>query len=200
MRGFGMKEFIFNRYKKLLTWFGDLYFATKPPLCKAKQIEEMLSIIKAGDIICRGYNYYLDSYIIPGEYTHSGIVINKREMVHSIAEGVQSVHPIDFIKDTDRFIVLRPKYKNESYTYSVIDRAIWHIEANNTQYDFTFSDPNKFYCHEFTVDCLNKGFIFPKTSIKKFGVFPFNFKKRLYLAKDIINISNVVYEFKGGKL
>ena len=60
-----MKEFVFNKYKKFLTFVGDIYFATKPPLCKAKQIEDMLSIIKAGDIICRGYNYYLDSYIIP---------------------------------------------------------------------------------------------------------------------------------------
>jgi hypothetical protein len=193
-----LKEFLYEKNRKFLTWFGDIYFATKPPLCKAKQIEGMLQVISAGDIICRGYNYYLDSFFIPGEYSHSGIVLNCREMVHSVAEGVGSIHPIDFVKDTDRFIVIRPKYKNNYYSQRVIERAIWHVDANMTQYDFTFSDPNKFYCHEFVVDCLNSGMIFPRTSVKKFGVGIFSFEKRLYLAKDLINIGNVLYEFKGG--
>ena len=190
-----MKEFIYNLYKRFLTFIGDIYFATKPPLCKALQIEKMMEVIKAGDVICRGYNYYLDSYLIPGEYSHSGVVINSREMIHSIAEGVKSIHPIDFIKDTDKFIIVRPKYKNSYHINRTIERAIWHVDANNTQYDFTFSDPNKLYCHEFTVDCLNKGHVFTKTSIKKFGVWPFKFKKRLYLAKDIIDVCIIIYEF-----
>lgn len=197
-----MKEILYDKYKSFLTWFGDLYFATEPPLCKAEQIEKTLEIIEAGDVICRGYNYYLDGHFIPGDYTHSGIVLNKREMAHSIAEGVQSVHPIDFIKDVDRFIVLRPKYSDVDYNkQSVIDRAIWHIEANITQYDFTFEDDNTFYCHEFTADCLKYGLITIDKTFKEFGIWPVQFKRELYLAQNLIDSLETVYEFnpKGGK-
>ena len=191
-----MKEKLFNLWKRFLTWFGDIYFATQPPLCKAKQIERMMEVIKTGDVICRGYTYYLDGYFIPGEYTHSGIVINERGMVHSIAEGVGYIHPIDFVKDTDRFVIIRPRYKNNN-EQQAIERAIWHSDCNNTQYDFTFSDPNKFYCHEFTVDCLNRAKIYPKTSKITFGIGMFKYTKSIYTAKDIISVGSIVYEFKG---
>jgi len=195
-----MKEQLFNIYKRFLTWIGDIYMATEPPLCKAKQIESMLEVIVDGDVICRGYNYYLDGMFIPGDYTHSGIVINKREMIHSIAEGVQSIHPIDFIKDVDRFIILRPPYDVGLDTHwrtkaLAVDRAIWHCEANKTEYDFTFKDDNKFYCHEFTVDCLNQAGIVVSKVHKNFGVGPFKFKRELYLAQNIINVCKIVYEF-----
>ena len=175
-----MKPEVYELYKKFLTWFGDLYMATEPPLCKYKQIEGMLDCILPGDVICRGYNYYLDSYFIPGEYTHSGIIINRREIVHSIAEGVQSIHPIDFIKDVDRFIVLRPSYDVGLDTHwrtreRTVDRAIWHCDYNKTEYDFTFKDDSKFYCHEFTADCLAQaGLLFQEpTNHSVYGLLSF---------------------------
>jgi hypothetical protein len=189
-----MRPEIYARYKAFLTWFGDLYYATEPPLCKAKQIENMLEVIHAGDIICRGYNYYLDSYFIPGDYTHSGIVLNKREMVHSIAEGVQSIHPIDFIKDTDRFIILRPPYENDLW-YFAVNKAIWHCDHNKTQYDFTFKSESEFYCHEFSVDCLNAARIKVEKTHKEFGVWPIKFERDLYLAQNLIDVCRTVYEF-----
>ena len=150
-----IKSIIYNVVKRVLTWFGDIMMATKPPKTKAEQILKMMEIIEPGDIICRAYSYYLDSYFIPGVFSHSGIVIDDNKMIHSIAEGVQEIHPIDFIKDTDGFIILRPKYKDFNCWNKVIERAKWHVE-NKTQYDFLFSDPDKFYCHEFTADCLSK--------------------------------------------
>jgi len=188
-----MKERLYNIYKEFLTWVGDIYMATEPPLCKAEQIEAMLEVIQPGDVICRGYNYYLDSIFIPGDFTHSGIVINKREMIHSIAEGVQSIHPIDFVKDTDRFIVLRPNYIGN--ISDVIDRAIWHTDDNKTEYDFTFKDPTKFYCHEFTADCVLYGGVKILKTNKTFGIFPFKFKRELYLADNLIDMCYVVYRF-----
>jgi hypothetical protein len=188
---------VYDKYKEFLTWFGDLYMATKPPLCKAEQIETLVEIIEPGDVLMRGYNYYLDSYFIPGEYTHSGVVINKREVIHSIAEGVQSIHPIDFIKDTDRFILLRPRYV-PNLIHNVVSRAIWHCEANKTQYDFTFKEDGKFYCHEFTADCLAAAGLIVSQTRKVFGVWPFKFERVLYLADNFREVCFVVYEFNPG--
>jgi uncharacterized protein YycO len=197
-----LNPYVYDKYKGFLTWFGDLYFATKPPLCSAKQIEEMLEVIQPADVICRGYNYYLDGHFIPGDYSHSGIVVNKREMIHSIAEGVGSVHPIDFVKDVDRFIVLRAKYSPDlllSRQMEIVDRAIWHADCNNTEYDFMFSEDGKYYCHEFTADCLARGEIIISKTVKKFGVWPFAFERELYLAQNLIDRLLVVYEFNPRK-
>lgn len=189
-----MKTFIYKVAKRFLTWIGDIMVATEPPKTKAEQILQMTYVIEPGDIICRQYSYYLDSYFIPGTYSHSGIVLSKDEMVHSIAEGVQFVHPIDFVKDTDGFIIVRPNYNKLEDRKKAIQKAIFHVN-NKAQYDFLFDDPDKFYCHELTCDCLAEGGIIVHPSTFKMGIFPFSFNKTAYLAEDIIKICNVVYKF-----
>lgn len=189
-----MKEWLYRKYKAFLTWFGDIYFATKPPLVKAEHIRRLLLQVRIGDVICRGYNYYLDSYFIPGDYSHSGLVVGELAMMHSVAEGVVPIDIIDFIKDCDAFILLRPGL-TDNETSKVVDRAFWHNHQNKTEYDFTFKDPNKFYCHEFTVDCLNYGGIEILPTEKDFGVWPLKFKRVLFLAQNLIDACSIEYEF-----
>ena len=189
-----MREFIYKVAKRFLTWVGDLMVATEPPKTKAEQILQMTYIIEPGDIICRQYNYYLDSYLIPGSYSHSGIVLSKDEIVHSIAEGVQFVHPIDFVKDTDGFIIVRPDYPTLGFRTKAIEKAIFHVN-NKAQYDFLFDDPDKFYCHELTCDCLAEGDVIVTPSTFKMGFFPIRFQKTAYLASDIIKVCKEVYKF-----
>jgi hypothetical protein len=185
-----IREWAYGRYKQLLTWIGDIMLATAPPKTKAEHILKMMSIIKPGDIICRKYTYYLDSYLIPGIYSHSGLVISNNKMHHSIIEGVSCIHPIDFIKDCDGFIILRPKYIDLGFA---LERSQWHID-NKTEYDITFKDKNKFYCHEFVCDCLWRGGVDVPMVIKEFGIFPFKFKRELYLAEQLIEKCHVMYE------
>lgn len=185
---------IYKIAKRVLTWFGDIMFATKPPKTKAKEILKLLDVIQPGDIVCRSYNYYLDSYFIPGIFTHSGIVINKEKMIHSIAEGVQEIHPIDFVKDTDSFVVVRPKYTSDMGLQNALNFAEQHV-GNKTEYDFLFNDPDKFYCHELTADCLRHASIEIPVSTISMGKWPIRFKKQVYLAEEIIAKCNVVYLF-----
>ena len=193
-----MKEFIYNRYKQVMTFFGDIMVAFEPPACKAKQILEMGPFLERGNVICRYYDYYLDSWFIPGMFTHSGIIVSPQEIIHSVAEGVGIVHPIDFVKDTDGFIILSPNYPSYSDLQKACGRAYWHV-THKTEYDFTFKDPNKFYCHEFTVDFLRAGGIkYITPTVIPFGIWPFKFNKELYLADDIIEVCQEKYRFEGG--
>jgi len=192
-----MKEWIYKKYKAFMTWFGDIYCAFKPPLVRANEIRKTLDIIKPGDVICRGYNYYLDSYFIPGVYSHSGLVIDKSNMIHSIAEGVSKIDIIDFIKDCDAFIILRPVL-NENEIEKVINRAMEHYN-NKTPYDFTFKDPNHFYCHEFTQDCLNYGGIEILPSIVEFGIGLFKFNRTIFLAQNLIDALITIYMYNPEK-
>jgi hypothetical protein len=157
----------------------------------------MAEWLTRGNVICRYYCSYLDSVFIPGEFTHSGLIVNPDQIIHSIAEGVGIVHPIDFVKDTDGFIILRPPYATHDAIEKAASRAHWHLD-NGTQYDFSFNDPSKFYCHEFTVDCLMSGGIEGIPLVKKsFGVFPFRFERELYLADAIIQKCSTEYAFRG---
>lgn len=189
-----MKAKLYSIYKRFVTFLGDLMVATKPPKTKAEQIIRMQSIIQTGDIVCRKYNYYLDSYLIPNEYSHSGIVINKDEIIHSIAEGVQFIHPIDFVKDTDGFIILRPRYKEDADKRKAIDKAIEHLN-NKVEYDFLFNDPAKLYCHELSASCLLAGGIVVIPTMMWVGVFPFSFKMNTFLADNLIAVCDQVYKF-----
>lgn len=174
--------------------------ATTPPKTGALQILQMMDSIQPGDIICRMYNYYLDSIFIPGQFTHSGLVVDKDTVVHAVAEGVTIIHPINFVKDTDSFVILRPHYK-ECYMNNSVGNIPLEIVraktllAGNTQYDFLFNDPNKYYCHEFSAECLRAAGIVVAQTTRTFGVKPFTFKKTLYLAENLMAVSEVVYLF-----
>lgn len=188
-----IKIILYKVVKRFLTWFGDLMLATKPPKTSAEQILTMLQVIQSGDIICRKYSYYMDSYFIPGEFTHSGLVIDKDQMIHSVAEGVQIIHPIDFIKDADSFVVLRPHYPEGRTTEATL-RAKKHL-MNHTEYDFLFNDPDKFYCHEFVADCLRAAGVGVRANAVILGIKPFRFMKTVYLAEGLIKVSDTVYLF-----
>lgn len=194
-----IREVMHNAYVSVMTKFGDLYLAFEPPACRMKNIEDLMSAARGGDVVLRAYDGYVDGKFIPGAYSHSGVVINEREVVHSIAEGVCSCHIGDFVIDVDRFALCRPRYASPEAAWQVIEAALWHCEHNRTQYDFFFSpEADKLYCHEFTATCLRAGAIeIPMTS-KKFGVWPFSYSKRLYLADTIQRRCDTIYEFRGG--
>jgi uncharacterized protein YycO len=147
-----MENILFKVYRRFLTWIGDIFFATSPPKVKAEHIRKMMEEIQPGDVLCRRYVYYLDSYLIPGKYSHSGVVVDLKTMVHSIAEGVQYIDVIDYVKDCDGFIILRP----QADAAKVIDFARNQV---GKPYDFLFDIKEKsaFYCHELTFYSLAAG-------------------------------------------
>lgn len=170
-----MKNIFYKPWKRTLTFLGDIMFAIRPPKVRAKHIRDLLKLAKKGDIICRKYIYHLDNYYIPNKYTHSGIVEDDM-MIHSVIEGVERVDVIDFIKDCDGFIILRPSCNIEK----MIDYAKSKI---GLPYDVWIDgkDDSSFYCHELTAKSLIA------------GGFDFELKK-VILADDIIKLCEVIYE------
>ena len=148
---------IFYRiWARFLTWFGDIMFRTKPPKVVARHIRDLLQLVEPGDVICRMYDCYLDSFFIKGEYSHSGYVMDEKTVVHSIAEGVCEIDIIDFVKNCDGFILLR--YANVTNTF--LDGTTSFVRRNiGKPYDFFFDrkEVEHFYCHEFTYRTLQAG-------------------------------------------
>lgn len=160
MKKWFRKTKLYQAWSRFLSWFGDLMLATEPPLVKARHIRQALKLAQPGDILCRRYTYYMDSHFIKGEYSHSGIVIDdvskEDNMMHAVAEGVGHIDIIDFIKDSDGFVILRPAYKNEEAKQKAINYA---ISKDGMPYDFLFDRKEKdsYYCHELSNSSLKEG-------------------------------------------
>lgn len=122
---------------KFLTFFGDLkifpfpmFFIYDPGSYRVKgeDIRKLLSMVKPGDILVRGFTNYLDGYFIPGYFSHAGLFVGPVEekdrelvhrprgkklfrpgeqmVVHALAEGVLMEDLIQFCR-CDFMAVLR---------------------------------------------------------------------------------------------
>lgn len=175
------KSFLYKWLVKFLTWFGDLRIDFDPPATRARHFRKLMKLAEPGDVLCRKYDCYVDSIFIEGEYTHSGILTHKDKIVHSIAEGVKSDDILDFVLDTEGFILLRPKYETEQNVINAVSFAESQI---GKPYDFLFekSEEDSFYCHELTSKSLAAGGLV---------ITP---KKDIIYASDFFNRCNIVYE------
>lgn len=158
-------------WAKFLTWVGDIMLATEPPKVRAVHIRKALALVQEGDIICRKYTYYLDGKFIKGKYTHSGFfetALVDEGMIHAVAEGVCRIDIIDFIKDADGFVILRPPYvdltqkqKAKDFVKNQIGKPYNFIftddpDVNDTDKDNDTSEENSYYCHQLTATTLNE--------------------------------------------
>lgn len=173
-------------YPWLLTQLGDVMIATSLPDTTGKDIINLMNQVQPGDVVCRRFDCYLDSYFIPGKYTHSGIITSlgngcsQVKIMDSMAEGICEKYLLDFVKNCDGFILLRPKYAGEE----AINNALTFARSKNGYpYDFYFDldDPASFYCHEFTANCLQASGI--KVPHGKY-----------YLAENLIEICDKILE------
>lgn len=145
-------------------------------------IREINNLLQPGDIVLRHYDNYLDSFLIPGYYSHSSIYIGDNKIIHAVAEGVKEIDVIDFCQ-CDGICVLRP-IKEQS-------KAIEFAKNNlGKAYDFKFNteDSSEFYCHELVANC------YKDLNIKAFPIIfgdkDIKFLKPRYLAESFLENEN----------
>ena len=157
-----IKQTICKYWEKILTVIGDIKIY-KTPLyvlysneeydykMRGDNIDELRKLLQPGDIILRHYDHYLDSFLIPGYYSHSGIY-DGEEIVHAVAEGVKKIHVIDFCQ-CDGIKVLRLTNKPDEFETKLIEEL---LKVVGKPYDFYFNNntSSEFYCHEMTATVL----------------------------------------------
>ena len=177
-------------YEKFLRIIGDIKIFKTPCWInyvpeefdykiRGEDICKIQEVIQPGDIILRAYEHYLDSYFIPGKYSHSGVYIGNGQIIHAVAEGVKEIHLIDFCQ-ADGILVLRPDNGQEK---SIERCKKWLGKC----YDFKFNstDSSAFYCHELTATSL-KDSINIEPVIPDFCGIKLKFLKAKYLAESFI--------------
>ena len=137
-----------------LTIFGDIkvyrfpmfiLYAPDTFRVKGNDTRKALELLKPGDIVLRKYVHYLDGYFIPGKYSHSSLYVGDGKIVHAVADGVELIDAIDFLR-CDGFCILRQDDEAEAEQAVAFAKA---QEEKKAKYDFDFVSGNgSFYCHE----------------------------------------------------
>ena len=166
-----------NKLKQwFLTIFGDIkvykypmFIVYCPDTFKVKGTDtrEALNTLEPGDIVLRKYVHYLDGYFIPGEYSHSSIYVGNGKIIHAVADGVEYIDAIDFLR-CDGFCIMRPNDKK------IAEKAVEFakvVAATRTGYDFDFKSGNStYYCHELVATAY-KDLEIEKKPSKILGIF-----------------------------
>ena len=181
-----MKKLLYTFVSKFLTWFGDIkvfprpmFIVRDPEFFKmtGDKIIEVMEILKPGDIILRGYDYYLDGKFIPDKFkfSHGAIYIGDGKIIHAVAEGVSYTNVVEFC-ECDRIAIFRPK-KGQKTAIAKAKK----FAKSKVPYDFGFSrGTSAMYCFELCGECYDKLNI-PRCTVKKlFGLLK---KEDVFLAE-----------------
>jgi hypothetical protein len=187
---FKLKKWIF-RFIGNIKWHGLLHpfwitINAKTFQLRGKHYRTVEQLIQPGDILIRRFEGYIDKWLIPGWWNHSGIYIGEidgknHKVIHAISDGVVVDDLIDFMR-TDHLIVLRAP---EKYHEKAIERVKDTI-GRDYDFAFDFGERLRFSCTELISYCYSgywlKDVWRPKIIIgkRRFGRFT-------VVADDIVN-------------
>lgn len=169
-------KFIKRIKQWFLTIFGDIKIYKYPMFIiycpttfkiKGDDTRKAMELLKPGDIVLRKYIHYLDGYFIPGKYSHSSIYVGDGKIIHAVADGVEFIDVIDFLR-CDSFCILRQD--DEKAADEAVNIA-YAAEIAKAEYDFDFASGNDaYYCHELVATAYESLGI-EKKQVKMFGIF-----------------------------
>lgn len=177
----GILSAIFNtkysKYPMFLQYVDCTHRVTGADYYKVREL------LKPGDIILRGHDNYLSKFLVPGEYSHSGIYKGNDVVIHSTVEnGVHESNLVDFMR-CDRFMALRPSLCQNL----IIENAQKYI---GKKYDNELEDnDDEYYCHEFVASVL-KDCSFEINKIHASTLFGL-ISKDIYCAQSFLN--NIIF-------
>jgi uncharacterized protein YycO len=133
---------------------------------KAKDIRKVMEFARGGDLIFRRQGRTLGTAIIPGHYSHVGILSSPSTVIHALGQGVVEEDILDFMK-TDALGLMR--VNNKDWEIAAVDFA---KECLGRPYDYIFDSDDKraLYCCELVMYCYPE--LFPKRMQKRDAVKP----------------------------
>jgi uncharacterized protein YycO len=140
------RGFIIRLLKPISVWAGKAHYAPHERLIRAGMIEDMLTVMKSGDVIVTYSRGELTNYFIEGPYKHAAIYIGAGVIIQAIGKGVSIENFEDFCASKDRIAILRPTFCDEGTR----ELAAWNVMSQvGKPYDYYFEiGDGAFYCAE----------------------------------------------------
>jgi cell wall-associated NlpC family hydrolase len=202
-----IQKFTYKIWSKFLTIVGDVRVSKFPIFMmydpgmyfdvNGSDVLKIMSIIKPGDILIRGFgpasgSTWLDCVFIPDStgYSHGAIYVGKNKVIHAVAEGVSYINLIDFL-DCDRIRIYHPK----AGSTAAIKRAKALVKAG-TPYDFGFKlGASAIYCFELIPTC------YPKLDIRPMEIQALHglIKKEAYVAQSFVESPDLELIYESNK-
>lgn len=129
-------------------------------------------LLEPGDIILTTDKLKLTSFLIPGEFSHAALCVNKDghnfEIVEMTHENFHKTWFFDVCKESTRLVILRSKKKlNRSKIIQVIKKA---LSFERSIYDLQFGLGVKaLYCSELIYHAYKKFIKFDLTDVESLG-------------------------------
>lgn len=120
-----------------------------------KEVRVLINTLKPGDIVLRRYDRYVSGWFIPGFWTHVGIMVSDKNIVHAISPwGVIEEDILTYLR-TDHIKVLR--VESEAEVKAAVATA---PTLKGREYDFVFdtTDDSRLYCSELVKYCYPRTF------------------------------------------
>lgn len=161
--------------KKPMDWISEvqivehpLWLITGPTYFKveAEQIRQVTAVARHGDIILRRQGRSLGTKVIPGYFSHVGLMKNKDEVIHAVGEGVIEEDILDFLRTDDCAVIRIPDEVLRRKAVKIAQSCI------GKPYDYIFDSDDKraLYCTELVMHCFPD--IVPERTQKRDAVSP----------------------------
>ena len=144
--------------KPTVDWFAKIQLVKYPLFLilgdtsfdvRGAEIRHIVHTMRSGDILLRRQAKGLTTRVIPGYFSHAGIVETDSTVIHAVGQGVVRDDILDYLR-TDAICILRPDSK---YAEKCVQLA---QDAVGKPYDYIFDSDDKraFYCSELAMHCL----------------------------------------------
>lgn len=159
-----MRKLKLKLIKSIVNVFGNIQFFPQPFFCllwgnshykvKGPEMRKVIDELQEGDIIMRRYDRYVSGWFIPGFWTHTGIVVSEKTIIHAMTKGVIEEDVMTYLR-ADHIEVLR--VSNKKFISNAISKA---KDSLGKEYDFLFdsTDDERMYCTELVKVCYPKIF------------------------------------------
>jgi hypothetical protein len=150
--------------KRIISIFGNIQLFPQPLFCllwgnshykvKGPEMRKVIDELQEGDIIMRRYDRYVSGWFIPGFWTHVGMVVSDKTIIHAMTKGVIEEDAMTYLR-ADHIMVLR--VGNKKFIKNAISKA---KDMLGKEYDFLFdsADDERLYCTELIKRCYPKIF------------------------------------------
>jgi len=143
-----LRRLILSLFQPVAKTISHWYIAFRRPKMTLRDVQEILGVIRPGDVLISRSGGEFTNWFIPGFWTHAALYAAESQIVEAVSPCVRVAALAEFLLAKDFICVLRPTFASELQKLSAVTYA--KLQASkNIPYDYQFTPTDSaFYCAE----------------------------------------------------